>query len=106
MSNYPLIVAEKKFPLGGVFIFAMMASGGDLGASVVPQLVGIVTDTVAESSLAGRLAFTLSLTVEQIGMRAGMLVASIFPIIAIFVYLYILKSKNKEVTKNESEHSS
>ena len=100
-----LIVAEKKFPYGGVFIFAMMASGGDLGASVVPQLVGIVTDTVAESSLAVRLAEFFSLSVEQIGMRCGMLVAAIFPIIAIFVFLYILRSTKKEDKNNDGKHA-
>ncbi len=34
-----LVVATDRFPSGGVFIFAMMAAGGDLGASVGPQLV-------------------------------------------------------------------
>ena len=39
-----LIVASDRFPQGGVFIFAMMAAGGDLGASVGPQLIGVITD--------------------------------------------------------------
>ena len=99
-----LIVAEKKFPTGGVFIFAMMASGGDLGASVVPQLVGIVTDTVATSKLAAKIGASLSLTAEQVGMRAGLLTASIFPLIAILVFTYILKSKKKEEKINENQH--
>ena len=96
-----LIVAKKRFPLGGVFIYAMMAAGGDLGASVVPQLLGIVADTVSESSFALKLSGTLSLTAEQIGMRCGMLIAAIFPIAAIFVFLYILKTKDKEDKNNE-----
>jgi len=96
-----LIVAEKRFPLGGVFIYAMMAAGGDLGASVVPQLLGIVADTVSESSFALKLSGTLSLTAEQIGMRCGMLIAAIFPIAAIFVFLHILKTKDKEEKNNE-----
>ena len=97
-----LIVAAEKFPLGGVFIYAMMASGGDLGASVVPQLVGIVTDTVAASELGLSIANSLSMTPEQVGMRAGMLVASIFPIIAIMVFAYIFKTRKKEVLKDEN----
>jgi MFS family permease len=100
-----LIVAEKKFPTGGVFIFAMMASGGDLGASVVPQLVGIVTDTVSSSSLAAKIGASLSLTAEQVGMRAGLMVASLFPIIAIFVFAYILKSTRKEEKIDENQDS-
>ncbi|MBR6681793.1 MAG: MFS transporter, partial [Clostridia bacterium] len=35
-----LIAVADLFPQGGVFIYAMMAAGGDLGASVGPQLVG------------------------------------------------------------------
>lgn len=100
-----LIVAEKKFPFGGVFIYAMMASGGDLGASVVPQLLGIITDKVAESELAMQIGSKLSISAEQLGMRAGMLVAALFPIIAIFVFSYILKSKRKEEKINDGEHS-
>ena len=83
----------------------MMASGGDLGASVVPQLVGIVTDTVATSKLATKIGASLSLTAEQVGMRAGLLTASIFPLIAILVFTYILKSKKKEEKINENQHS-
>lgn len=97
-----LILAEKRIPVTGVFVYAMMASGGDLGASVVPQLLGIVTDKVAASEFAKNLATTLSLTAEQIGMRAGMLIAAICPIIAIFVFLYILKTKDGKDEKNEN----
>ncbi len=100
-----LIIADKKFPSGGVFIYAMMASGGDLGASVVPQLVGIVTDTVAASDMAVNIGALLSLSPEQIGMRAGMLIAAIFPIIAILVFSYLLKTKDKGVMKNDCQHS-
>ena len=52
-----LIVASDRYPQGGVMIFALMAAGGDFGASMGPQLVGIVTDAARESgaliSLAG-----------------------------------------------------
>ena len=101
-----LIIAEKRVPLGGVFIYAMMASGGDLGASVVPQLLGIVTDAVSESAFAARLGESLSLSAEQIGMRCGMLIAAIFPIIAIFVFLRIFRTKDRKELKNEDYSAS
>ena len=88
-----LIVAQDYFPLGGVFIFAMMASGGDLGASVGPQLIGIITDLALELPSCAELASTLSITTEQLGMKLGMLVGAIFPLAAIFIYLYIHKTK-------------
>jgi len=90
-----LMVASRKFPDSGVFIFAMMAAGGDLGASVVPQLVGIVTDGVMANPSAATLAAKLSLTTEQLGMRAGMLCGMLFPLIAIFIYLHIWRKHTK-----------
>ncbi len=75
-----LIVASDKFPQSGVFIYALMAAGGDLGASVGPQLVGVVTDMAMATNLS-----------EQMSMRAGLLCATLFPILATLVFLYINK---------------
>lgn len=90
-----LIVASDRFPSGGVFIFALMASGGDFGASVGPQLVGVVTDAVLESSWGIELASKLSLSVEQVGMKLGMLVGMLFPLMAMLVYFIIWKQSKK-----------
>ena len=90
-----LIVGSERFPTSGVFIFAMMAAGGDLGASVGPQLLGIVADTVSASSLGAELANTLSLTAEQIGMKAGMLIGALFPLCAILVYVKLYRDARK-----------
>lgn len=82
-----LILMEEKMPGIGVAAYALMASGGDLGASVSPQLMGIVVDKVTASSFAADLAATSSLTAEQIGMKAGMLVTTVFPLIGIVVLI-------------------
>ena len=86
-----LIVASEKFPESGVFIFAMMAAGGDLGASVVPQLVGIVTDVVIKNPAFINIATTLSITTEQLGMKTGILFAMLFPLASIVVYSRLKK---------------
>ena len=91
-----LLVCEHKIPQGGVFIFAMMAAGGDLGAAIVPQMVGVVTDTIMASSIAPSLASTLNLTVEALGMKAGMLLGMLFPLIGIIIFGIILRSYKKE----------
>lgn len=88
-----LIVASDRFPAGGVFIYAMMAAGGDLGASVGPQLVGIITDTAIAAFDADTIMQTFGLSPEQFGIKLGMLVGMIFPLIGIFVTARILKSK-------------
>ena len=87
-----LMVASRKFASSGVFIYAMMAAGGDLGASVAPQLVGIIADEVIAAPKAQALAASLSMSLEQLGMRAGMLCGMAFPLVAIFVYWYIWKT--------------
>jgi MFS family permease len=92
-----LVVASDRYPEGGVFIYALMAAGGDLGASVAPQLIGIITDTVIGSESGIMLSLTLGMTVEELGMKSGMLVGAIFPIIAIVIYSVILaKSKRNK----------
>ena len=82
-----LIMMEEKIPNVGVGAYALMAASGDFGASLAPQLMGIVADNVAVSKFALDLAPTLNLTVEQIGLKAGMLVNSIFPILGIAVMI-------------------
>ncbi len=95
-----LVIASNRFPAGGVFIYAIMAAGGDLGASVAPQLVGIVTDAVIMSPKAAALAAQLSLAPEQLGMKTGMLCGMLFPLIAVFLYWRIWQGeKNKAQIK-------
>ena len=66
-----LIYAEEKIVGLGVSAYALLAAGGDLGASVVPQLVGVVSD--------------------GFGMHKGILVAAVFPISGIIVALIMKK---------------
>ena len=96
-----LIVASDRFPEGGVFIYAMMAAGGDLGASIGPQLVGVITDTVMANPAAASFAASLSLSTEQLGMKMGMLCGMLFPLIGIFVYLYIWKKQKRKNLDNK-----
>ncbi len=86
-----LIVATEFFPQGGVFIYALMAAGGDLGASVGPQLVGSVTDLAMSIPQAISFAERLGLTPEQLGMKMGMLIGMLFPLIAVPIYFSINK---------------
>ena len=86
-----LILMEEKIPNPGVAAYALMAAGGDFGASVAPQLMGIIVDKVAVSNWATELGHTISLSTEQSGMKTGMLVASIFPFLGILLLIYIKK---------------
>ena len=90
-----LIVASERFPAGGVFIYAMMAAGGDLGASVAPWLVGIITDAVIADPAALETALRLGLLPEQLGMKLGMLAGMLFPLIAIPLYFCMWRKKER-----------
>ena len=85
-----LVAATDRFPAGGVFVFALMAAGGDLGASVGPQMIGMVTDAVVAG---GFTAF--GLTPDQLGMRTGMLIGSLFPLCAVLVFGMIRRQRRK-----------
>jgi MFS family permease len=86
-----LILMEEKIPGAGVAAFDLMAAGGDLGASVAPQLLGIVIDRVSVSHFAAKLSETLQLTTEQIGLKAGMLVTALFPLLGTLLVLFIIR---------------
>jgi len=91
-----LVIASDRFPNGGVLVYALMAAGGDLGASIAPQLVGVVTDSVAQSGYFIDLAMQWGMTAEQLGMRAGLLVGAIFPLAAIVVFFTLRRLRDKK----------
>ena len=84
-----LILMEEQIPGVGVAAYALMAAGGDFGASVAPQMMGILVDTVSVSPWAAEMGMQLSLAPEQIGMKVGMLAAAAFPVIGVLLLLYM-----------------
>lgn len=91
-----LVVAADRVPSGGVFLYAMMAAGGDLGASVAPWLIGTVTDAAMVAPAVISLVGELGITAEQCGMKLGMLTGALFPLLAVGVYFYILRTAKRE----------
>ncbi len=82
-----LIMMEEKIPMPGVAAYALMASGGDLGCALAPQIFGIAVDGVAESAWAKEMAISLGVKTEEIGLRVSMFSSALFPIIGIVVVL-------------------
>ncbi|MBQ9081950.1 MAG: MFS transporter [Clostridia bacterium] len=80
-----LVVAAERLPQGGVFIYAMMAAGGDLGAAVGPQLMGSITDLFIASPVLAQFAQQLALSPDQLGLKAGLLLAALFPLCGMFI---------------------
>jgi MFS family permease len=94
-----LVVASERFKNGGVLVFALMAAGGDLGGSIGPQLVGALTDFVIASNGMSEFAQTLGMTLEQLGMRIGLLVGAVFALLGIVVGYLLLQAKKRENSK-------
>ena len=91
-----LILMEENLPRSGVGAYALLAAGGDFGAAIAPQLVGVVVDAVSVSAVAETLSASLSLTAEQIGIKAGILSAAVFPLTGVAVLLIIRRYFRKK----------
>jgi len=99
-----LILMEEKLPSVGVAAYALMAAGGDLGASFAPQALGAVVDKISASNWADTLSTTLSLTPEQIGFRLGMLLAAAFPFLGFLLITYMKRYFKKHTTIDKTDN--
>ncbi|MCQ2600582.1 MAG: MFS transporter [Treponema sp.] len=67
-----LSISSKKIPTGGTAMFALLAMAGDLGGSIGPSTVGMISERAGDN------------------LQKGLLFGGIFPILLI-VFLVILK---------------
>ena len=84
-----LIFMEENISGAGVASYALMAAGGDFGASVAPQTLGAVVDRVAVSDFAASVAENFAITAEQVGFKVGMLISAVFPFLGVFLLLFM-----------------
>lgn len=74
-------IASAGMPFGGTALFALLAMGGDLGASIGPGVVGVITQNANDN------------------MKAGMLAGIVFPIILItsicIIKIFVLPKTKK-----------
>lgn len=78
-----LSISSKKIPRGGTAMFALLAMAGDLGGSIGPSLVGMLSQKAGDK------------------LQHGLMFGAIFPLILI-VFLILLKAvreKNKATDK-------
>lgn len=91
-----LIMMEENIPGAGVAAYAVMAAGGDLGASIAPQLMGVTFDGVSASAWGARLTAVSALTADQSGMKAGMLISAVFPLLGAALLVYMIQYFKKQ----------
>ena len=91
-----LILMEEKIPDPGVAAYALMAAGGDFGASVAPQLLGVIVDKVKVTDFALNLSATRGMTPDEVGLRVGVLIAAVFPLIGTVLLLFVKRYFSKQ----------
>ena len=74
-------LTAEAFPKGGTAMFGLMAVFGDIGGSVGPWMAGFISDRAQQSDKLLALGASLSLHPEQMGLKAGLLVTTVFPVI-------------------------
>ena len=78
---------------GGTAMFGVLAVCGDIGCSVGPALTGAVSDFVSRFE---PLPLPLSQTADQLGLKAGMLSAIVFPLILLLCLVLLKRALQKK----------
>lgn len=87
-------MSAKYYQQGGVMMFGLLAIAGDVGASIGPWIAGVISDIV--QTMNGIDQYMISLSAEQVGLKAGLLVAIIFPLLLCVGILLLKKGDIKK----------
>ena len=85
-------LASKTYNKGGTAMFAMLALAGDIGCSIGPGIVGIVSNNKNISDKFS--AIIVNSDSIQIGLKIGILFAIIFPVL-MFLVLFLFKNRKR-----------
>lgn len=89
-----LLLANESLPHSGAWIFAFLAFSGDFGAAFCPWFAGLLSDRADKIPVLVNIAEGFTLTNEQLGMRSGMALSMLYPLLtAFFICLYIRSRK-------------
>ncbi|MGN1073646.1 MAG: MFS transporter, partial [Eubacteriales bacterium] len=86
-----LSLAAKALPMAGASMFALMAAGGDIGCAAGPWLSGLLSDAVVRNAAAA-----VSAGADQLGLRAGLLFGTVFPVGGLIAQLCLLRMDRLE----------
>lgn len=85
-------MSAKSFPLGGTAMFGLLAMFGDLGCSLGPWITGVVAGAIESGIYTVKTTLLQAATLEQMGLKCGILVAAVFPMLLLLCVLFL---KNK-----------
>jgi MFS family permease len=92
-------LTSAAFPKGGTLMFGVLAVCGDLGCSFGPWLAGEISDYVQRSGHTLQFWTASLLSTEQLGLRSGLLVASLFPLAMAAALLIFRRRRNASDSK-------
>jgi fucose permease len=95
-------LSSAAFPRGGTLMFGILAICGDLGCSFGPWLAGKISDTVQSTGQTLTLWRNSSMDFEQMGLRSGLFVAVIFPLL-MAISLMIFRRRNPRPSEGDTK---
>lgn len=88
-----LSLTAEYHPKGGTVMFGVLAIFGDVGASIGPWLAGLVSDLAQKSAKLVAIGAANNLNPDQVGLKSGLLITMIFPLILFISILFLKKEK-------------
>jgi len=90
-------LSAGQFPAGGTAMFGMLAVFGDIGCSLGPWLTGFVSDLAKQNKLPllTQLIQTPAMTTDEIGLKTGLMIAILFPVLMIFAMVSFRRKKKQ-----------
>ena len=89
-------LGSEILPRGGTPMFALFALAGDLGCAAGPSLIGLISDGVTSGAIGDFSGGDL----YSVGIKLGVLAATIFPLVAGVVCLALIRFCKNARTKN------
>lgn len=90
-----LSLSARCFAGGGTAMFSILALGGDVGCAFGPWVTGLVSDIALESERLISLGAEAGLTAIQTGLKSGLFVALVFPLVLLLGVLQIQRRIRK-----------
>ena len=97
-----IVIASDTFPMAGAWMFAILAAAGDIGAGFAPWITGKAADGLAGSGLVEKFAQWLNVSPEQGSLRFGVLLATVFSVLALVSHILLRYFRNREKTAQKS----
>ncbi len=89
----------RAFPKGGTAMFGALAISGDFGGSIGPWLAGFVSDLVQKADNFTGFGIINAVSKEQLGLKSGLLVSMIFPLLLLTGVLLLKEKKSPDAAE-------